>query len=150
MKPDYSASSCEHQIDRYIKALVYVNHLREHVDQEYEKAPGRLLDKFQDLPQQLAKSLQLSEDDPGLTEAIQSVSSKAVRLINQARDEQLKRKKTSTAEYMTTYKPDLHQAVDSLEHILLQETSNAAEKCLCHEQPKRVYPKGDVNINWPR
>lgn len=148
--PDPSASSCEHQIGRYIQALVHINRLRDHVDKEYEKAPGRLLDKFQDLPRELKSSLQLSDDDQGLTQALESVSMRAVRLINQARDEQLKRRQTSTAAYAPTYRPDLQREVDSLERILLQETINAAEQCLCHDSPKRVPPKRDVSIPWQR
>jgi hypothetical protein len=147
---EYSASSCEYRIGRYVQALVRVNRLRDHVDKEYEKAPGRLLDKFQNLPGELKGSLQLSDDDQGLTQALESISMRAVRLINQARDEQLKRRQTSTAAYAPTYRPDLQGEVDSLERILLQETINAAEQCLCHEGPKRVPPKRDVSIPWQR
>lgn len=144
--PDYSHEQCGSTIGRYVRAMVQVERLRDKIDEEYERAPGRLLDKFEELPRTLPKYL--ADEDSLLTNALVVISRDAVQLINAARDGQLKRRKTSTSEYLPSYKQDLVKTVDRLEKVLMEQALDAAQKCICSKQPTKVMAKRNVDIDW--
>lgn len=129
MTAEYGAQTgCEESMSRYIHAIVYMERIRDRVDEQYEEAPGRLRDVLEQIPGAIDR---MAAVEPGTLEIVKKTAKEAVGMIDQATMEMMKRKTKKVAQYLPGYHQQLHDSITRVERELFREAIASASECLC-------------------